>query len=174
MMSVTLYTSPTCGYCHQAKMYLAKKDVKYIERDVSVDKTSADEIMKLTGQMGVPVIVIDGQPVVGFNQPRLDQLLADGNGSSRLRFGLKIADASAMAQRDASIPVLGAYVGRVAPGSPGQLAGLMTGDVITELNMRPVNKASDLEKALKALTAGSNMLIVFTRGSNSLKAEVKV
>jgi len=155
-------------------MYLAQKGVKYVARDVSVDRTAANEIMKLTGQMGVPVIVVDGQPIVGFNQTRLNQLLADGNGSSRLRFGLKIADASMMAQRDASIPVFGAYVGQVAPGSPGQRAGLMMGDVITEFNMRPVNKAADLEKALKVLTIGSNMSLVFTRGSNSLKAEVKV
>ena len=101
-------------------------------------------------------------------------MFTDGNGSSRLRFGLKIADASIMAQRDASIPVFGAYVGRVAPDSPGQRAGLMTGDVITEFNMRRVNKASDLEKAMGILTTGSNMSIVFTRGNNSLKAEVKV
>ena len=146
-MSVVIYTSPTCGYCHQVKEYLAHKGVKYVERNVSVDRAAADEMVEMTGQMGVPVVVIDGQAIVGFNRPRLDQLLAGSNGSSRLRFGLKIADASKMAQSNALIPVLGAYVGHVAPDSPGQRAGLKQGDVITELNMRSINNSLDLESA---------------------------
>ena len=168
-MSVTLYTSPTCGYCHQVKAYLSQKGVKYVERDVSVDRTAADDMMKLTGQMGVPVIVVDGQPIIGFNRARLDQLLANGSdGSSKPRFGLKIADASKIAQK------AGAYVGQVAPDSLGQKAGLMSGDIITELNMRSINNAADLEEALGALTSGGNVSVVFTRGNNSLRTEVKV
>jgi len=169
MVNVTLYTSPTCGYCHQAKAYLAQKGVEYIEKDVSVDRAAANEIMQLTGQMGVPVIVVNGQSIVGFNRPMLDKLLSScGGRSPRPRFGIKIADASKMVQK------AGAYVGQVTPGSLGQRAGLTPGDIITKLNMRPINSAADLEKALGTLTAGTNVSIVFTRGSSGLRAEVKV
>ena len=174
MMNVTLYTSPTCGYCHQAKAYLAQKGVKYIERDVSVDRAAADEIMKQTGQMGVPVIVVNGQPIIGFDRGRLDQLLANGGSSGRPRLGLKIADASRIAQKSGAVPVFGALVGQVAPGSSGQKAGLIQGDIITELNMSPINNASDLEKALGSLESGSDVSVVFMRGSDSLRSEIKV
>ena len=58
-MSVTIYTTPTCGYCHQAKQYLSQKGVKYTEVDISRYQAAAQEMMRLTGQMGVPVIVIE-------------------------------------------------------------------------------------------------------------------
>ncbi|MFC1998940.1 PDZ domain-containing protein, partial [Chloroflexota bacterium] len=82
--------------------------------------------------------------------------------------------ASIKAERDGFVPVFGAYVGQIAPGSPGERAGLMSGDVITELNMRPINKAADLQKAMAVLSSGSNVSVAFTRGNNSLRAEVKV
>jgi len=173
-MNVTLYTSPTCGYCHQTKAYLDQKGVKYTERDISVDKEAAGEMMQLTGQMGVPVIVVDGQPIIGFNRPALDQLLVSRNGSGRPRFGLKITDASRIAQKAGSVPVFGAFIGQVAPGSLGQKAGLVSGDIITELNMRSINNTSDLEKALGSLSSGSNVSIVFNRGGKSLRSEITV
>ena len=89
-MNVTVYTTPTCGYCHQAKKYLSERGVKYTEHDVSRDKAAADEMVRLTGQMGVPVIVVDGKPIIGFDRPRLESLLAKGGGNgSRPRFGLR-------------------------------------------------------------------------------------
>ena len=173
-MNVTLYTSPTCGYCHQAKAYLTGKEVRYIERDISLDRAAADEMMRLTGQMGVPVIVVDGQAIIGFNRPKLDQLLADGSASSKVRFGLKVADASMMAQKAGSPPVFGAYVGQASPDSLGQRAGLLPGDIITAVNMRPISDVAELEKALRSLTSGSTVSVVFMRGNNSLRTEVIV
>jgi glutaredoxin 3 len=167
-MSVVLYTSPTCGYCHQAKAYLNQKGVKFTERDIAVDAGAGSEMMQLTGQTGVPVIVVDGQPIIGFDRARLDQLLASGGSSKKSRFGIKIADASKIAQK------AGAFVGHVAPGSPGQSAGLAKGDIITELNSQSITGASDLEKALATLKLGSKVSIGFIRGSDSLKAEITV
>jgi glutaredoxin-like YruB-family protein len=168
MMNVTLYTSPTCGFCHQAKAYLNQKGVRCVEKDISVDASAREDMVKLTGQMGVPVIVVDGQPIIGFNRPALDQLLTNGGGSDKPRFGLKIADASKIAQK------AGAFVGQVAPGSLGQKAGLVQGDVINELNMRTINNADDLEKALGSLESGSKVSLVFTRGNDSKRSEIKV
>lgn len=63
-MEVKIYTTPTCGYCHQAKAFLDDLGMSYTEHDVSRDRTAAEEMVKLTGQMGVPVIVVDGRAVI--------------------------------------------------------------------------------------------------------------
>ncbi|MBT3363955.1 MAG: PDZ domain-containing protein [Chloroflexi bacterium] len=167
-MSVVLYTSPTCGYCHQAKAYLAQKGVRYTERDISADAQAGVEIMKLTGQTGVPVIVVNGQPIIGFNRPALDQALAAAASSKKPRFGIKIADADKTAQK------AGALVGHVQQGLPGQNAGLMQGDIITELNTQSITNAADLAKALGALESGSKVSIGFIRGTDNIKSETTV
>ena len=140
---------------------------------MSRDRAAADEMVRLTGQLGVPVTVIDGQVVVGFNRPLLEQLLASGGGQ-RPHLGLKVADASKVAPRTGGVPVLGALVGAVAPASPGDRAGLRNGDIITELNLRPIRGVDDLERALGELTPGSRATIVFLRGQETLRAEIAV
>jgi len=140
---------------------------------VSRDRAAADEMVRLTGQMGVPVTVIDGQVVIGFDRPRLEQLLA-GAGGQRPHLGLKVADASKVAQRTGEVPVFGALVGGANPGSLGERAGLRNGDIITELNLRPIRGADDLEHAMAELTPGSRATIVFLRGQETLRAEIVV
>jgi S1-C subfamily serine protease len=130
-------------------------------------------MVRLTGQLGVPVIVIDGQAVIGFDRARLEQLLASGGGQ-RPHLGLKVADASKVALRTGGVPVFGALVGAVAPGSPGERAGLRNGDIITELNLRPIRGVDDLERALGELTPGSRAMIVYLRGQGTLRAEIVV
>ena len=73
--SVKIYTTPTCPYCQMAKKFMKEKGVEYQELDVSSDTTARQEMMDVSGQMGVPVIVIDGQVIIGFNQQRLGELL---------------------------------------------------------------------------------------------------
>jgi glutaredoxin 3 len=73
--SVTIYSTPTCGFCYMAKEYFKRNDIKYIEKDVSLDRTAVEEMVNKSGQLGVPVIDIDGEIVVGFNQPKLAELL---------------------------------------------------------------------------------------------------
>jgi glutaredoxin-like YruB-family protein len=79
MAEVTIYSTPTCGYCTMAKDFLQEKGVEYTEIDVSVDQQKAQEMVEKTGQMGVPVIIInkDGQEevLVGFDQVQLTNLL---------------------------------------------------------------------------------------------------
>jgi serine protease Do len=128
-------------------------------------------MVRLTGQLGVPVTVIDGQVVVGFNRSLLEQLLA-GRGGQRPHLGLKVADASKVAQKAGEVPVFGALVGAVAPGSLGEKAGLRNSDIITELNLRPIRGADDLERAIGEITPGSRAKIVFLRGQETMKAEI--
>jgi len=72
---VIVYSTTTCPYCVMAKEYLTKKGVKYEEKNVGVDQGSAEEMVEKSGQMGVPVIDIDGNIIVGFQPDAFDDLL---------------------------------------------------------------------------------------------------
>ncbi len=74
---VVIYSTPYCHFCTLAKKYLSDKGVAYTEHDVARDETAAEEMVKKTGQMGVPVIIIGNEIVVGFDRPLLDKLLAE-------------------------------------------------------------------------------------------------
>ena len=75
MPSVTIYTTPTCTYCHTAKEYFKQNNVAYTEKDVTQDMAVQQEMIARSGQMGVPVIDVGGTIVVGFDQPKLKALL---------------------------------------------------------------------------------------------------
>jgi len=157
-----------------AKKFLSERGIPYVEYDVSRDNAAGDEMVKLTGQMGVPVIVVDGQVIVGFDKPRLEQLIGKDGGDSRPRFGLKVADASKITTKMGGLPVFGALVGSVASSSPGERAGIKQGDIITEINMRPIRNADDLEKALANLRVGGRVSIILQRGQQTMRAEVVI
>lgn len=72
---VLVFITPSCPWCTQAKSYLREQRVPFREIDVSRDAGAAQDLVRRTGQMGVPVIEIDGRPVVGFDRARIDQLL---------------------------------------------------------------------------------------------------
>lgn len=72
---VTIYTTPTCGFCHQAKRYFQQHGVQYKEVDVSADEDAAMELVLRSRQFGVPVIDISGTLVIGFDVRRLEKLL---------------------------------------------------------------------------------------------------
>lgn len=72
---VTVYTSPTCVWCTRVKRYLDEQGVRYREVDVSQDAAAAQELVRRSGQMGVPQTDVGGTIVVGFDQARLDSLL---------------------------------------------------------------------------------------------------
>ena len=129
-------------------------------------------MVALTGQMGVPVIVVNGEAIIGFNRSRLEQLLSNNNSVQRIAFGLSVADASKIAQRAGSTPIFGAFIGKVAPSSPGARAGLIQGDIIMEINLRPIHNADDMEKAILLLHPKDRVVIEFTRGRENLRAEI--
>ncbi len=72
---VIIFTTPTCTYCNSAKRYFREKGIKFNEVDVSRDPAAARDMVRRSGQLGVPVIDIGGRIVVGFNRPAVDQLL---------------------------------------------------------------------------------------------------
>ncbi len=73
---VTIYSTPTCPWCKRTKEYLSQKGIAYLEYNVAENKEAASEMINKSGQMSVPVISIDDEVVVGFNQSKLDSLLA--------------------------------------------------------------------------------------------------
>lgn len=75
MKEVTIYTTPTCHYCHQAKEFFKENDIKYTEKDVAQDAEARQEMVDKSGQMGVPVIQVGDQILVGFDKPTLQDLL---------------------------------------------------------------------------------------------------
>jgi len=168
---VLVYTTPTCGYCHQVKQYLAQQGVAYREIDVAADPQAAAEMVKLSGQRGVPVLDIDGQVVIGFNPTRIDQLLS-ARGARRPQLGISVADARRMAQKHGSGPTEGAYVGKVRPLSAGDRVGLLSGDVIVALAGRPIADAQQLETTLASLVAGETVSLVYIRGGERMTARV--
>jgi len=75
MAKVKVYTTPTCVYCVTVKSFLKEKEIEFEEIDVSQDQEKAQEMINKTGQMGVPVIEIDDEIVVGFDRDKIIKLL---------------------------------------------------------------------------------------------------
>jgi S1-C subfamily serine protease len=147
--------------------------VRYDEVDVSRDAVAAAELVRRSGQRGVPVITVDDQVVVGFDPKRLEMLLSKAS-QKHPSVGMAIADASKIAVKSGALPIFGAYVGKVAQGSPAERAGMRQGDIITEANFQPVTRAADLEKVLNGLTAGSRLVLSVSRGDHSVRVQISL
>ena len=74
-MDIKIYSTPTCPYCKMVKNYLSSKAIPYTDYDVSTNQVALEEMKTQTGQMGVPVVVIGDQVIIGFDQARIDTLL---------------------------------------------------------------------------------------------------
>lgn len=72
---VLVFSTPTCGYCNMAKQYFRSRNIRFRDVDVSRDAAAARDLVRRTGQMGVPVIDIGGKLIVGFDRPKINQLL---------------------------------------------------------------------------------------------------
>jgi len=72
---VTVYSTPTCPWCHVVKQFLSDHGIKFENIDVSVDHEKAKEMIEKSGQMGVPVVEIGGEIIVGFDETRIRNAL---------------------------------------------------------------------------------------------------
>jgi glutaredoxin 3 len=73
--SIKVYSTATCPWCHVAKNFFKEKGFEFEDIDVGKDKKAAEEMIEKSGQMGVPVIEIDGQIIVGFNEAKIREIL---------------------------------------------------------------------------------------------------
>ncbi len=76
MKEVIIYSTPSCHFCHMAKDYFDNKGVTYTEYNVAEDAEKRAEMLERTEQMGVPVIDVAGEIIIGFNESKLEELLA--------------------------------------------------------------------------------------------------
>ncbi|MBI2107317.1 glutaredoxin family protein [Candidatus Woesearchaeota archaeon] len=74
-MTTKIYTTPSCPYCHRVKDLLKLKNVKYTEVDLTTNPKAVKEIIELTGQTGVPVIVINKEVILGFDKSAIEKAL---------------------------------------------------------------------------------------------------
>lgn len=72
---IKVYSTPSCPYCVTLKEFLKEHNIEFEDIDVSQDEKARDEMVKKSGQMGVPVVDIDGQIVVGFDKEKISKLL---------------------------------------------------------------------------------------------------
>jgi len=75
---VIVFSTPTCPHCRSAKRYLKTRGVRFTDVDVSRDAQAARDMVRVSGQQGVPVIQINGRPIVGFDRAAIDRMLGLG------------------------------------------------------------------------------------------------
>ena len=73
--AVTIYSTPTCHFCHMAKDYFKENNVAYTEYNVATDLEKRKEMMEKSGQLGVPVIIVGDELTVGFDKPKIAKML---------------------------------------------------------------------------------------------------
>lgn len=73
--TVVVFTTPTCSWCRVVKQHLKKHNIRFKEIDVSKDERAARDMVRRTGQQGVPVTLIQNRPIVGFNKEQINHLL---------------------------------------------------------------------------------------------------
>ena len=167
------------------KEFLSQRGVEWTEKYVDDDRTAAIEMIRRSGQQGVPVTIIGDHVVVGFDRPRLERILASMHTASsttstsasatskgRKSLGAKVADASRYAMPGGTA-VAGAYIGGVNPGSPAEAAGLRVGDVITAVEGRGVHSVDELLSSLAATPSGDVTLTV-ARGKAVRQVSVRL
>jgi len=72
---IIVFSTPTCSYCNIAKRYFRDKKIKFRDVDVLRDQKAAMDMQRRTGQTGVPVIMINNKPIIGFDKPKINQIL---------------------------------------------------------------------------------------------------
>lgn len=72
--TVTIYSTPTCHFCQLTKEFLKERNVAFTEHNVASDLEKRQEMIQKSGQMGVPVILVDEEVIVGFDKPKLESL----------------------------------------------------------------------------------------------------
>ena len=75
MEKIIVYSTDSCPFCHMAKDFLKEKGVKFEDINVNEDQEKAKEMVEKSGQMGVPVLDIGGEIIVGFNKPKIEEAL---------------------------------------------------------------------------------------------------
>lgn len=169
---VTVYTTTTCPWCDRVKDYLHKNNVPFVEKDVARDYNAAMEMIRRSGQQGVPVITTDEDVIVGFDQARLARVVERFSGPKRPALGLLAADTEQYFARHpeaaSNFPegTRGVYVGEVRPGSVAEQSGVRRGDVVVSVAGKRVRNMSNLDQLIETLKPGENVSVRYYRGAD--------
>lgn len=170
-MDVTVYTTKSCPYCDMTKRFLKQRGIPFRERDVSRDPAAIQEMIRLSGQRGVPVTVVNGEVIRGFNRGKFEQVLARAS-RPRPRFGAKVAGAEAVGRKQGRSLPPGAYIGAVRPNTPAARAGLRDGDIVISLDGAPVRGLGDLQQLLSRLPLGQPLEVVWLRNDREMTGQL--
>lgn len=137
----------------------------FVERDVSRDPQAAQEMVRRSGQQGVPVTVAGDDVIVGFDRPALERVAARARRAGQRtappgpRLGLAVKE----------VPEGGLLVGRVRAGSAGEQAGVRAGDRLLLLAGRPVRSVAELQQLTAGLPAGTGLPLLVRRDGADLE-----
>jgi S1-C subfamily serine protease len=146
--------------------------VPYVEKDVTRDYNAAMEMIRRSGQQGVPVITTDEEVIVGFDQVRLARIADRFAGPKRPPLGLLAANTDSYFERhpeaasEAPAGTKGVYVGEVRPDSVAEIAGLRPGDILIGLAGKRIRDMSMLDQMVDTLNAGDRVEIRYIRSGN--------
>jgi S1-C subfamily serine protease len=153
--------------------------VPYVEKDVSRDYNAAMEMIRRSGQQGVPVITTDDEVIVGFDQVRLARIADRFAGPKRPPLGLLAANTESYFARHpeaaTKVPAgtKGVYVGEVRPDSVAERAGMRPGDVVTGLAGKRVRDMAILDQMVGTLNAGDSVEIRYVRDGTEQTANLQ-
>lgn len=161
------------------KEFLSQRNITYTEKYVDRDRDAAIEMIRRSGQQGVPVTVIGDHVIVGFDRPKLERAIstmqaagATSTGAGvRRSLGAKVADAGRYVLPGGT-RAEGALVGGVNPSSAAERAGLKVGDVIVAVDDRVITSVDELSEALTAAKTDSVKLIL-ARGTTRREVTVQ-
>ena len=141
----------------------------FVEKDVAKDYSAAMEMIRVSGQQGVPVTVADGDVILGFDQRKFAKLAEKFAGPKRPPLGILAADAeeylSKHPDRADKVPpgTKGIYVGKIRPQTVSARAGLQSGDIITSFAGKRVRNMAALDQMVETLKAGDKATAKFIR-----------
>lgn len=141
----------------------------FVEKDVAKDYTAAMEMIRLSGQQGVPVTVADGEVILGFDQQKFAKLAEKFSGPKRPPLGILAADAEEYLakhpEKAEHVPAgaKGVYVGKIRPKTVAARAALKSGDVITSFAGKRVRNMAGLDQMVETLKAGDQATAKYIR-----------
>ncbi|MDQ3694214.1 MAG: PDZ domain-containing protein [Chloroflexota bacterium] len=170
--TVTLYRTSTCPWCDRAADFLRQRNVPFNEIDVSLDQRAAMEMVRRSGQQGVPVTVAGDEVILGFDQARLGRLADKLSAPKRKPLGILAADAEAYLARHPDLAqnvpagTKGVFVGKIRPETVAETSGLQAGDIITGFAGKKLRSMSQLDQMVDALKHGDSATVRYLRNGS--------
>jgi S1-C subfamily serine protease len=166
--TTVLYFRPTCPDCRRIYDLLTPRQVGFDAYDVSQDPHAQEAMIRLSGQHNVPVLAIGNEVIVGFDLRRLDELFPR-HPQPAVQLGISIASAKPGQERPA-----GAYIGGIKEDSLADRSGLRAGDIIIEMEQKPVRSAPDIHTIVSTLRPGEKIALTVWRSGRILRLTITI